>query len=178
MSLVYGAKDGSEVSSIVRLASIDSFIKFAVRCEKELQQAALGHGAHSVGADLLCRLVDQVGALKVGEYFREQAVTGKYAHVLLDSYMLRAADNAEGRRKGIVRALLQEFPSHDFHLDFHMCEEIGLVVREMGEEESRGAQHITGVLDLLAAEGLVCPEVSDDRRMPYITLCAQGKHAE
>ena len=66
-------------ASEVSLASVDNFLEFATaarnKIEMMLQMLGSGRGT-TLESDLLCELVRQVGALKIGEYFREP-VDGK-----------------------------------------------------------------------------------------------------
>ena len=177
MSLVYGGEPVNVSDRVVELASIESFIRFAARCQHEIQGVLSGAGVSDVsdvGSDLLCRLVEQVGALKVGGYFRQQALTGHYAQALLDAYMLNGASSAVDKRTSIVNALLQESPSHDFHVDYHMCQQIGLVAEELISEQSDAAKIVVDALDDLVLRGAVCPELSDGRRPPYIAFFPIG----
>jgi hypothetical protein len=155
----------------VELASIDYFSDFAKDSEKkirEIVEASEGPSDFSVASDLLCRLVEHVGALKIGEYYRGRTLTGEYAQELLDHYMLSGTSNRVGRRNRVIRKLLFESPSHDFHLDFHMCAPLGLVVEEMNTTESDATKHVVSTLDDLTQRDIICQNVTDDLKEPFI----------
>src|ERR1700689_1457472 len=75
----------------VQLAALDSFMDFAKRArkqiEEELRMLDRDCATSSVDSDLLVQMVKEVGALTVGRYYRERKLTGQYAEILLDNYM-------------------------------------------------------------------------------------------
>jgi len=157
----------------IELASIDNFIKFTKDCQKGIQDILSDkEKAHlcTVASDLLCHLVEQVGALKVGEYYRARTLTGYYAEELLDHYMLVGLSNAKGKRNRIIRWLLFEAPSHSLHMDFHMCNNIGLVIEEMTTQESDATKHVVSLLDELTEQSVICQNITDDLKMPFIAF--------
>ena len=82
ITLVEPTPPPSEVS----LASVDSFIEFAIEARKQIERLLReldSKQSTSIDSDLLCRLVEQEGALKIGEYCRERLLTARYAEVLL-----------------------------------------------------------------------------------------------
>lgn len=158
----------------VELTSIDYFVNFAKDCEIKVQQVLKENDKASSGitvaSELLCELVQQVGALKVGEYYRARALTGYYAQELLDRYMLADAPNKKGRRNKIIRELLFKAPAHQFHLDFHMCADIGLIVKEMDTRESVLTKKLITLLDGLVQTEIICPNITDEVKMPFIAF--------
>lgn len=157
----------------VELASIDSFSVFAKDSEEMIRRMVKsddGVRNLSVASDLLCKLVEEVGALKIGEYYRARTLTGHYAQELLDNYMLSGLPNRVGRRNRIIRRLLFELPSHNFHLDFHLCAGLGLAVEEMAVTESDMSKNIVTILNDLTQRDIICQNVTDDVKMPFITF--------
>ena len=157
----------------VELASIDNYKEFAQACHAAIQKIIRDEGERksvTVGSDLLCQLVQQVGALNVGKYYRARTLTGHYAQELLDRYMLAGLPNAKGCRNKIIRKLLLEAPSHEFHLDFHMCVDLGLQLTEMSTTESDVTKNLVSLLDSLAFEEIICPSITDELKMPFIAL--------
>ena len=157
----------------VELASIDSFMEFTADSQKMIQ--AILHDFNLseisiVGSDLLCSLVGKVGPLKVARYYRERMLTGHYAQELLDRHMLAGLSNAEGRRDTIIRRFLFGSPSHGFHLDFHMCCDLGLEAVEMSTVESDATRKLVSILDDSVTSGLICPNITNDDKMPFIGL--------
>ena len=156
----------------VELASIDNFIQFAKACQKEIQDTISDDQQEicSVASDLLCQLVQQISALKVGEYYRARTLAGHYAEELLDHYMLLGSPNAKGRRNKIIGKLLFGAPAHEFHMDFHLCASLGLVLEEMITTESDATKHLISLLDDFASGGEICQNITDELKMPFIAL--------
>jgi hypothetical protein len=155
----------------VELASFDYYLQFTDDCQRHIQKVLAGMnvpGISDVGDALLCRLVDQVGALRVGEYYRARTLTGHYAEELLDSYMLAGKPNSAGRRDRIIRSLLFGKPAHQFHLDYHMCGAAGLEVGEMDTVESDATKDAVKTLGRLARAERICLPITDDLQQPFI----------
>src|SRR6266567_7956290 len=108
----------------VELANLDGFIEFVKRARVEMEGAlslAGCSGNSHVDSDLLVAMVEEVGALKVGKYFRERTLTGYYAEELLDTYMFANLSDKVERREDLINKLLFNAPAHFFHLDYHLC---------------------------------------------------------
>jgi len=168
------SQDRRATEEEVELTSIDYFMEFARDGQKQIQQVLSDTVRESlcatIGSDLLCRMVDQIGALKVGEYYRARTLTGHYAEEFLDRYMLHGLPNAKGRRNTIIRSLLFRAPAHQYYLDFHMCVDLGLEVEEMSTTESDVAKQVVTILDDLARREIICPNVTDMVKMPFIAF--------
>ncbi len=157
----------------VELASFDYYLQFTDDCQRHIQKVLAGMnvpGISEVGDALLCRLVDQVGALRVGEYYRARTLTGHYAEELLDSYMLAGKPNIKGRRDLIIRSLLFGKPAHQFHLDYHMCCAAGLEVGEMDTSESDTTKDAVRTLARLSRAERICLPITDDLQQPFIAF--------
>jgi len=155
----------------VGLANIEYFMDFAKKARESIETSLMGMGSKntsSVESDLLVKLVEQETAIKVGEYFREQELTGYYANELLSNYMFAHSKNSSDRCDRIIKGLLKAAPSHEFHVDYHMCQGLGLEVKEMGTKESDLAKTIIMSLDELEGKGIICENLSDDWKMPFI----------
>jgi hypothetical protein len=118
----------------------------------------------------MVEMVRQVGALQVGKFFRERMLTGHYAEQLLDKYMFRAALDGHDRRNSVINNFLRRAPSHEFHLDYHMCLAWGLDVAEMTTGESDLAKGVTTTLNELVDARIICPNISGHRRLPFFKL--------
>ena len=165
----------------IELTSIDYFMDFAKDSQQQIQ-TVLGsmqlNLCADVGSDLLCQLVQQVGALKVGEYYRTRTLTGYYAQELLDRYMLTGLPNAEGRRNRIIHELLFRAPAHQFYLDFHMCGDLQLVVEEMCTNESDATKNVVSILNDLAQRDIICPNVTNEYKVPFIAYFSEAPAGE
>jgi hypothetical protein len=163
----------------VELTSIDYYQQFAKDCEERIQEAIQKDKQKNPGigvaSDLLCQLIGEVGALKVGEYYRARTLAGHYAQELLDRYMLAGLPNKKGRRNKIIRGLLFEAPAHSFHMDFHMCLDLGLAVEEMPTPESDMAKNVILLLDGLVQSGIICQNIADEEKMPFIAFYPYSK---
>jgi hypothetical protein len=163
--------DDSSGRGEVGLANIEYFMDFAKKARVTIEKSLMEMGSKntsSVESDLLVKLVEQETAIKVGEYFREQELTGYYANELLSSYMFAHSKNSPDRCERIIKGLLKAAPSHEFHVDYHMCEGLGLEVKEMGTQESDLAKDIVTTIDGLEQKGIICENLSDDWKMPFI----------
>jgi hypothetical protein len=163
--------DDSSGRGEVSLANIECFLDFAKKARVTIEtslMAMASKNTSSVESDLLVKLVEQETAIKVGEYFREQELTGIYANELLSNYMFAHAKNSSARCEKIIEGLLKAAPSHEFHVDYHMCLGLGLEVKEMPTEESDLAKDVITTIDKLAQSGIICENLLDDWKMPFI----------
>jgi len=157
----------------VELMSIDYYIRFATRCRQEIEQMLKQNGYTSsttVESDLLCEMVKQVGGLTLGAFFRERVLTGFYAENLLLDYMFNHAPNKNDLKNKILQSLLFEYPSHTFCMDYHICLKLGLPVKEMDVVTSDMTKTIITLLRLLTVQGVICRDVSDAYKLPFVKL--------
>ena len=113
-------------------------------------------------------MVKQVGALKMGEYFRERLLTANYAQILLDSYMFRGQPNALGRRCDVIEKMVHSSPSHEYFMDFHIARSASLAVKQLDSHISDLAKRVIVELNDLTARGVVCLNLADEYKMPFI----------
>lgn len=157
----------------VELMSIDYYIAFASKCRQKIEEMLKENGYASsthVESDLLCEMVKQVGGLTLGAFFRERGLTGFYAESLLLDYMFALAPNKDDLKNKIIHALLFEYPSHTFCMDYHICLKLGLPVKEMDVATSDMTKTIITLLRLLTVQGAICRDVSDEYKLPFIKL--------
>jgi len=168
---VYSNKPQSED---VQLAAIDSFLGFANRARKQIENMLMELGregaSSSVDSDLLVQMVKEVGALTVGRYYRERTVTGQYAEILLDRYMFNGVSDGLDRRNGVIKHFLFLAPAHEFHLDHGLCSAWHLDVAQMSTAESDMTKQVVGLLRLATSNGIICQRLNNDVRMPFIRL--------
>jgi len=160
-------------SEEIQLLNIDYFINFTTQCKRVIEQMLKQEGLQCqsmVESPLLEKMVDQIGALTIGKYFRERIITGHYAQELLDNYMFANERNREGLRNEVIRRLLMESPSHDFHMDFHLCQNIRLRVLEMSVTESDRTKELVDFLTELAMRGVICQDIDEEEKAPFIQL--------
>jgi len=155
----------------VELANVDYFMDFAGQAREKIEgilaRTENKCATSNVESELLVQMVKDVGALRVGKYFRERMLTGFYAEILLDHYMFRSAPDRRDRRNTVIQQFLREAPSHDFHLDYKLCKERKLEVEQMPTAESDLAKTVIGALEGLTDSGIVCQRVSRRYRMPF-----------
>lgn len=165
---------GKKPREEVELATIDSFVDFSVdarkRIEELLERLGRDQSRTQVDSDLLVSLVQGVGPLQVGKFFRERTLTGHYAQELLDTYMFAGLSDGADRRNNVIQHFLNRAPAHDFHVDYHLCSRWGLKVAEMETTESDLAKGVTTTLNELMEVGLICKPVSGRRREPFFRL--------
>jgi hypothetical protein len=159
----------------VELATVDAFIEFAKNARKAIEEQLRKMDSNSetnVDSELLVAMVRTVGALQVGKFFRERNITGFYAKELLGSYMFSNFPDRVERTDDLAQNLLHGAPSHDFHLDYHLCKNWKMVIEEMGTEESDLAKRVVAELESLTASGVICQRLSRKRRMPFFGFYA------
>jgi hypothetical protein len=163
----------------VELAAVDSFMEFAkgarTKIERALEEIGGKNSTSSVDSDLLVQMVKEVGALRVGKYYRERSLTGHYAQILLDMYMFAEVSDGKDRRNDVIRDFLYGAPAHEFHLDFHLCRNWRLNVERMKTTESDVTKQVVDTLDAATDEGLICRKLNRDIRMPFIHFCEAPK---
>lgn len=157
----------------IQLLNIDYFIEFTTQCKKYMEQMLREEKLEcrsDLESALLEKMVEQVGAMTIGKYFRERTITGHYAQELLDGYMFTNERNKEVLRNGVIARLLMQSPSHDFHMDLHLCRSIRLRVREMSVIESDRTRELADFLTELAIQGVICQDIDEDEKAPFIQL--------
>jgi hypothetical protein len=162
---------GTRPRQEVELASVDSFLEFATSAREKIEKLLdkMGHKSGStVDSDLLVQMVKEIGALEVGKYFRSRTLTGHYAEQLLRNYMFAGCLDCKDRTGVVVQNFLFRAPTHDFHLDYHLCSTWGITVREMDTVESDLAKAAIDELEDLADDKAICPHVTRRLRMPFI----------
>jgi hypothetical protein len=168
---VYSNKPQSED---VQLAAIDSFLGFANRARKQIEQMLMEIGrdgaSSCVDSDLLVQMVKEVGALTVGRYYRERTVTSQYAEILLDHYMFNGVSDGPDRRNGVIKHFLFLAPAHQFHLDYGLCSTWHLDVEQMSTVESDLTKKVVNLLRIATSNGIICQRLNNDVRMPFIRL--------
>lgn len=174
----------------IELASIDYFMNFARNCRQMVEemlhdftQERLKTGLPMVNPKpcteveryLLVEMVNQVGALNVGRFFRERTLTGHYAYRLLYDCMFSEHPNRKSLSEKIANAVLFEFPSHDFEMDYHICRELGLPVYEMSETESDRTKSLVNKIDEFVDRGTICRQLTDTYKAPFFRLYNMGE---
>ncbi len=89
-------------------------------------------------------LFSQLDPEKLGEYSRALAIGSEYG----DRLLRRFSDWNATQRSTILEELVHGYPSHDYIIDFHELQELGLKVRLFAEDEREAV--INAVLQLHA----------------------------
>jgi hypothetical protein len=171
------SESGKSPRKEVELATVDSFMEFAQNARKRIEEqlALIGcSGVTNIDSDLLVTMVKEVGAMQVGKYYRERLLTGHYAETLLDSYMFADCTDKVQRRQDVIRKFLFGAPAHNFHLDWHLCDDWRLKIEEMPTIESDLAKEVLNHLTALATAGIICENVTNRHRLPYFGWYAQA----
>ena len=164
----------------VELATVDSFMEFAQDARKKIEEQLArmdSKGKTNVDSDLLVAMVEEVGAMQVGKYYRERNLTGQYAETLLDTYMFANFSDKKQRRQDVIRKFLFGAPAHNFHLDYHLCADWRLTTVEMPTAESDLAKGVLDKLNELAEAETICQNLNDRERLPYFGWYAQAAQA-
>jgi len=154
----------------VELASVDGFMEFSKKArqiiEEQLRKMDI-KGGTNVDSELLVAMVKDVGSLRVGKFFRERNLTAHYAKELLEQYMFLEVPDRVERAEDMIKNLLHGAPAHYFHLDYHLCQNYRLIIKEMGTPESDFAKRVVEELEQLTDSGIICAKLSRRRRMPF-----------
>jgi len=164
-------------SEDIELMSIDYFRDFATDCREQMEgmlRRLRSSSSSNVESALLVEMTRQVGALNIGRFYRARTLTGYYAEMLLLEYMFEYMPNKEDLSNKIIHAFLFEYPTHDFHMDFHICRKLGLPVQEMTVEESDKTKKIVSALKQLTLSGIICRTIRDAYKAPFIRLYVGG----
>ena len=157
-----------------RLMSIDYFMDFAVGCRSNMEaafrNAQIKDAESHVESELLLEMVGQISAINVGTFYRQRTLTAYYASLLLSTYMFKNHPEAQKIAQNISNALVFQFPTHEFFLDYHMCKGLGLIAEKLTDTESDIAKDLVKLLDEFTMNGIICKEVKKDYRTPFITL--------
>ena len=164
----------------VSLATIEHFLEFCTearrRVEVMLQQLGSTNQT-SLESNLLCAMVSQVGALKIGEYFRERLLSEKYAELFLNRYMFRDASDAHLRSEEVIAQMLHKSPSHDCNMDYDTAIEAQLTVGRLETDLSDLAKSIVAQLDELAESDQICERYGDNYRGPHVQFVPAAGHS-
>jgi hypothetical protein len=167
-----------ETSDHIELMSIDYFRNFATDCREQVERMLANlrsHSLSSVESDLLVEMTRQLGALNIGKFYRARTLTGYYAEMLLLEYMFEQMPNKDDLSNKIIHAFLFEYPTHDFHMDFHICRKLGLPVQEMAVEESDKSKKLVSILKQLTVSEIICRTIRDAYKAPFIRLYVGGQ---
>lgn len=164
-------------SEDIELMSIDYFKDFASDCREQIERMLRrlrSNSSSEVECALLVEMTRQIGALNIGRFYRARTLTGYYAEMLLLEYMFEHLPNREDLSNKIIHALLFEYPTHDFHMDFHISRKLGLPVQEMTVVESDKSKNIVSALRQLTILGIICRTIGDAYKAPFIRLYVGG----
>lgn len=157
----------------IELVAIDHFIKVAVQArieiEREFRLKGFQEAKSQVESEMLRQMVEELGVIEIGKFYREKNLTQAYASELLTSYMFTSKQGDDPTIEGILRRLIVESPSHGFPMDYHICRDIGLDVAEMEEELADDTRNLTRHLQAMVSKGLICDRNSRPR-LPFFEL--------
>lgn len=156
-----------ETEQSVSLAAIDGLIEFAGTA-----QSRAGRDSEQLASQVIVKLIDELGAVQVGDLYRQRRLTEHYARELMTRYMFGqpglSPRQVRQRVKHIARVLVHELPTHEFVVDVTMAKQLGLPASGM----STALHDVCGdlVTALEAQVDDLCPFVSDDNRAPFVAL--------
>jgi hypothetical protein len=163
--------------AVTELVSVDYFMQFAEDCRRAIEKMLSDHdlkATTNVESDLLVELVKQVGALEVGKFYRWRKFAEEYAMKLLRNYMFAGRLDSEHLAEQVAHKLLFEYPSHNFMMDYHISQDLGLPVSEMTQDESDQSKGLISDLEDLAKSGYICKNIDRDNKIPFFRLYADG----
>lgn len=152
-------------SGNIELIAVDKYIEFVEQCKTVLEKSA--QFSTNVAEVLLVELVQQVGAINIGTFFRNREITKYYAEVLLFDYMLNGVPDKEEKIKHIVDMMVFKFPSHEFEIDYNILKKIGLPVEEMMIDLSDKTKSLVKLLEEAMKNDRICRYTGDEYRLPF-----------
>ena len=143
----------------IELVAIDHFIKAAVQArievEREFRLKGFSLARSQVESEMLRQMVEELGVIEIGRFYREKNLTLAYANELLTSYMFVDKPDTERSIQRILSRLIVESPSHEFPMDYHICVDVGLEVDEMDEDLGALTRQLTRRLQDMDNGGLL-----------------------
>ncbi|MFQ5998787.1 MAG: hypothetical protein ACE5KO_05725 [Candidatus Bathyarchaeia archaeon] len=165
--------DEEQTEEVIELVAIDHFIRAAVQArievEREFRRRGWQEAKSSVESDMLCQMVEELGVIEIGKFYREKNLTREYANELLTSYMFRGSPSSDSTIQRILRRLIVESPSHAFPMDYHICLDVGLKVMEMEEDLANSSRALTRHMKGMVDQGWICGE-EWGVRLPFFEL--------
>lgn len=151
----------------IELISIDRYIEFVKHCKKTIEDAGMKTNLEDT---LLAEMVRQVGAIKIGSFFRERELTKYYAEILLSDYMLKDSPDKQKIIDHIIDMMVFKFPSHEFDIDYNIAKRIGLVIENMPVDLSSKTKSLVELLEEAVLDGRICRYIGDGYRLPFFRL--------
>ena len=154
-----------EGSRDIELVTIDHFIKVATQARVDIENEFRRRGWHAAKSDvenaMLCEMIKELGVMQIAKIYREKNIAHEYARELL-RYMFKktAGDDYKDSRRiqHILRRLVVEAPAHAFPMDFHICKDIGLAVKEMDDGLSASSGQLVDMMSRMGREGTLLPK--------------------
>jgi hypothetical protein len=148
------------------LININYFRDFAIKCRVKIEDIFKDKNytdaETSVESELLKAMTIDVGAMKIGHMYREQRLTGAYARKLMSDYMFKDELNNDNRIEKIINEILYENPSHEYRMDFNICEELELPVRRMDSKLFDKTKSLIFKLQDLVTKNVICGDIHGD----------------
>lgn len=112
------------------LQTLDIAVKLIVARSGMTPADALGHATRLVG-EITGPLFSQLSPEKLGEYSRALSVGVEYGKRLLKRYSKIPDEN----QRPLLEKLVHGYPSHDYIIDYHEAQDLGLPVRPFKDSE-------------------------------------------
>lgn len=163
----------------LELVNVDYYMQFVNDCRSGLEMSLdqiyknLGRRAETNVEDpLFVELVKQVGALYIGKFYRERTLTGHYAKILLEKYLLMnlPPTHRQELSEAIIRKLLLECPSHEFEIDYEIAKEINLPVAKMDTGLFDLTKKLIEKLKYLELQNIICRYIGQNYKSPFFRL--------
>lgn len=168
-----------ETESQFPLLSIDKYVEFIEEsCRTFLIEKEENKVAYIV--PLMEKLIEQIKPTDLGALYRVKDLTRYYAQILLMTYMLKNLPEKKRIAQYIINRLTTSTPDHEFEIDFHIAEGIGLNVEQMEEKIYKYSRLLISVCSILKRNGEICKFYSDDanRRKPFFEVFLPKKVEE
>ncbi len=170
------ATEGERLEPVAMDHYIDMATNAKVQIERELQEQGVSGAASAADEALMTAMVNNPdNAMRIATFYRQRNIAERYARQLLENYMLKDAHPT--RVQGVIDGLITQAPDHDFHMDYHICFDIGLKVSEAKQELSDLAKELLRELESATNSNVICGRKSNNsrERRPFFHYIHQPK---
>ena len=134
---------------------IDMATNAKVQIEKELQKADITNAHSAADEALMTAMVENPkNAMRIATLYRQRNIAEKYARQLLENYMLKDAHPMEVDK--VIDGLITQTPDHNMDMDYHICADIGLIVKEADQELSDLSKGLVITLKNAVDSNIIC----------------------
>lgn len=141
---------------------------------KALEEAEAVNTDSTVENALMTAMIENpINAMYVAQLYQQYSRDEKHALQLLKNYMLKDKDPEE--RDKVIQGLIYDSPDHEMDMDYHICQDIGLIVKEADQELSDLSKKLVRTLENATKHNKICRRTDSDttKREPHFHYTPQ-----